>query len=193
MCPTRDWTCNPLVDGWCSNQLSYSARSAFFLQLKVWSIRFYIFFNRVDKSLCLWQLCILNMHLCTLAPQKRGYFYYPYRKSGSSKRVTKQTLLIRDLGAWMCATWFLSLWSKSYGSKFFHSRGDTVIFPYCTPISWECAWSQMLNYTLDFWLLFWLHSIWLQHKCRLYHSTSLHTMIHKETSFTGSQQIKSLG
>lgn len=49
-------------------------------------------FNRIDKSLCLWQPGILNHSCFHPDSPRKGYFYYPDRKAKSSARFMELTL-----------------------------------------------------------------------------------------------------
>lgn len=148
----------------------------------MWAIRLYFCSVELKKT-CLWQPRILN-HTSFHFSSPRNWLITWTGKLVHLKGSRNQ----------MCAMWFLSLWRQSYGSKLFHSKRDTVIFFH---IALQIFWEYV---ELRCWTKLWIsvfhfkyipYRLW--HKCRVYHSAFPRTMIHKETPFTGCQQIKSLG
>lgn len=89
-------------------------------------------FNRIDKSLCLQQLCIFShtpFHFNL--PKERLLLLSKWKSWVICKGRETGLFLIRDLGTQTCAPWLLPLWRQSHGSNF-SIAGETPWFFHVT-------------------------------------------------------------
>lgn len=149
-------------------------------------------FNKIDKSRCLWQPCILNHSCFHPDSPRKGYFYYPDRKARSSARVMKLTLCWSETSDPECVQlgpypfednrMFLNFSIAGETPRFFHAA-----LQFLENVLEVRCWTKLQIFVFSLKCI--PYRLW--HKCRVHHFAFPRTVIHEETPFTGCQPIRS--